>query len=114
MAKDDYPVIVYQILSYLYQCLKAGMAVEEEYLKPGGKIFSIHPSYWAFILSHLVEDGMIEGVNLVKAWGQEFPVIEKLDKARITPAGIEYLMENHFLSKAKALLKDAKPIIPFV
>ncbi len=28
MARDDYHVIVYQILAYLYQCLKKGEAVE--------------------------------------------------------------------------------------
>ena len=27
MAKDDYYVIVYQILTYLYQCLKSGKEV---------------------------------------------------------------------------------------
>lgn len=27
MAKDDYHVIVYQILAYLYQCLKKGEQV---------------------------------------------------------------------------------------
>ena len=28
MAKNDYPVIVYQILSYLYKCLKNGDDVQ--------------------------------------------------------------------------------------
>ena len=28
MAKNDYPVIVYQILSYLYKCLKSGDDVQ--------------------------------------------------------------------------------------
>ena len=28
MAKDDYHVIVYQMLSYMYQCLKKGIAME--------------------------------------------------------------------------------------
>ena len=32
MAKDDYHVIVYQILAYLYQCLKKGKKIEEKNL----------------------------------------------------------------------------------
>lgn len=32
MAKDDYYVIVYQILSYLYTCLKKDLPVNEDNL----------------------------------------------------------------------------------
>ena len=36
MAKDDYQVIVYQILSYLYNCLKKGIDIEPDYLIANG------------------------------------------------------------------------------
>lgn len=35
MARDDYHVIVYQILAYLYQCLKNGSPVDVFMLEPG-------------------------------------------------------------------------------
>lgn len=44
MAKDDFHVIVYQILAYLYQCLKSGetvnpkqISVESDYFKVNGQ-----------------------------------------------------------------------------
>ncbi len=33
MSKDDYPVIVYQILTYLYTQLKKGEPIEVDLLK---------------------------------------------------------------------------------
>ncbi len=45
MAKDDYHVIVYQILAYLYKCLKNGIAADPEDLLPG-KLYDINPVYW--------------------------------------------------------------------
>ena len=41
MAKDDYHVIVYQILAYLYQCLKKGERVEQKNLEYNCKYFQI-------------------------------------------------------------------------
>lgn len=35
MAKDDYFVIVYQVLKYLYECLKKGEQPESSYLRAG-------------------------------------------------------------------------------
>lgn len=37
MAKDDYHVIVYKILSYLYTALKAGERVDDSLLKPDSR-----------------------------------------------------------------------------
>lgn len=50
MAKDDYPVILYQVLAYLYNCLKKDIPVEEEYLEAQGKLFRINTNYWRFVL----------------------------------------------------------------
>lgn len=37
MAKDDYFVIVYQILSYLYKCLKEGTRIDERLIRYDSK-----------------------------------------------------------------------------
>ena len=39
MAKNDYPVIVYQILSYLYKCLKSGDDVQSVLLNYDSPMF---------------------------------------------------------------------------
>lgn len=114
MAKDDYHVIVYQILAYLYNCLKKDLEVEKDKLKPQGELFTINTRYWSFIISNLVNDGYIERVVLTDVWGEDYPQISNIENARITPKGIEYLTNNSFLNKAKEALKDVKAIVPFM
>lgn len=45
MAKDDYHVIVYQVLAYLYQCLKKGAPIEANNLEHNCKYFQINKKY---------------------------------------------------------------------
>lgn len=113
MARDDYHVIVYQILSYLYVKLKEGEAVDGRFLKHDGPYFQINERYWLYIMENIVGSGLISGVTISKAWGQEV-IVSGLDDAQITPAGIEYLCDNSFIEKAKQTLKDLKAIVPFV
>lgn len=67
MAKDDYHVIVYQILSYLYQCLKKGEDVDPQQLSVDSDYFKandqkLNKRYWAYIIYNLHRSGLIEGV----------------------------------------------------
>ena len=114
MAKDDYEVIVYQILAYLYQCLKKDVDIQEKYLMPQGKMLDINTKYWRFIIYNLNKDGLIEGIVLKKVWGEKYPLVEELENMNITPRGIQFLTDNSFIQKAKEVLKDTKSIIPFV
>lgn len=113
MAKDDYHVIVYQILAYLYTQLKASDPVDPELLRPESRYLGINEEYWTYIMENLFRDGLIEGITLTTAWGEQL-IVSGLEKARITPQGIEYLTDNSFLSKARDFLKDIKAIVPFV
>lgn len=113
MAKDDYHVIVYQILSYLYTQLKAGKPVDSKLLEHDSKYLGINERYWTYVIENLLKQELITGPVVVTPWGQE-KTITNLDDTQITPAGIEYLCENAFLSKAKQFLKDVKAIVPFV
>ncbi|AUC92150.1 YjcQ family protein [Streptococcus suis] len=114
MAKDDYPVIVYQILAYLYNCLKKDIAVDTTYLVAQGKLFTINSTYWRFVMYNLLTEGYIDGITLSKVWGEKYPLVEGLENIGITPAGIQYLTDNSFIKKATDLLKDTKSIIPFI
>ena len=113
MAKDDYFVIVYKMLDYLYDCLKKGREPEAAALRHDGKLFRIHPQYWLYIIEHLLSGGYIEGLRITKAWGME-TVVEDFDCCRITPDGIAYLEDNAKLQRAKKALKELKEIIPGV
>ena len=114
MAKNDYPVIVYQILSYLYKCLKNGDDVQGILLNYDSPMFDkINKKYWEYIMHNLVKYNLIEGIIEVNVDGKPTPYITGLENCMITPKGIEYLTDNSFLSKAKEFLKDVREIVPF-
>ena len=113
MAKDDYHVIVYQILAYLYQRLKKGEKIDVSMLRHDSPLFSINKSYWAYIIYNMAQYNLIDGVVFVDLDGLDIPHASSLNDCRITPAGIEYLCDNSFIKKAKEFLKDIKEIIPF-
>lgn len=115
MAKDDYHVLVYQILSYLYQRLKKSEAVESRMLASDSPLFhgEIGKPYWAYIIYMLQNTGLITGVVFANIDGLNIPYPSVLSGCMITPAGIEYLCDNSFMEKAKRFLKDAKEIVPF-
>lgn len=111
MAKDDYYVIVYKILAYLYVQLKAGEDIDSEMISHDSQIININEKYWNYIMRNLVNDGYIT-CDTTKAWGDV--IIFDLNTAEITPLGIEYLSDNTLFEKVKAFLKDMKEITPFV
>lgn len=113
MSKDDYHVIVYQILAYLYVQLKAGEPVDGNMIKHDSDYLGINMRYWLYIMENLLNEGYIKGPVVSKTWANE-RIISGLNNAEITPAGIEFLCDNSFMEKAKRFLKDAKAIVPFV
>ena len=119
MAKDDYHVIVYQILAYLYQCLKAGknvdpkqLSIDSDYFKANGQ--ELNRRYWAYIIYNLQASDLIDGVVFADIDNLKHPYPVNLDGCMITPTGIEYLTDNSFITKAKEFLKDIKAVAPFV
>lgn len=108
MAKNDYFVIAYRILIYLYACLKSDVTVDTEEISPAK--LDITPKYWLYVLEHLQAEGYIEGVYIGKLLGG-MPSV-KLENIAITPKGIEYLQSNSTMEKAKEFLKTLNEIIP--
>ncbi len=52
MSRDDYFVIVYQVLKYLYDCLKKGERPDKDLLNEDE--YSIPKQYWEYILISLL------------------------------------------------------------
>lgn len=114
MAKDDFHVIVYQILAYLYQRLKKGEAVQADMLEYDSPLFAkISKRYWAYIVYNMVDMGLIAGIDFAQLDGLDVPLATNLRNCYITPYGIEYLCDNSFIAKAKKFLKDINEIVPF-
>ncbi len=105
MAKNDYFVLVYKILKYLYKCLKESQPVDRECLQYGTKDLPIDEVYWEYIFEHIAKDGYVEGVTVSEFINGEKSI--KITKyIRITPKGIEYLEENSMMKKAAEAVKD--------
>ncbi len=112
MAKDDYFVIAYKILSYLYVCMKIGEVPDLSYLHYDTEDFPVCRAYWNDIFSNLIEEGYIRGVAAVPVLGQTTHSIKLTEKLKITPAGIAYIQENSMMQRARNFLKEIKETIP--
>lgn len=113
MAKDDYFVIVYKILAYLYMQLKKGEPIEAEMLMYDGALFNINRTYWVYIFENMQNQGFITGLSDISV-GYGYYLKEQLSDCKITPLGIEYLCNNNTLQKALKYLKSVKDITPFI
>lgn len=115
MARNDYHVIVYQILAYLYQCLKCGSDVNAQMLEYNSRLIKAgNETYWNYIMWNMHQNGLIDGVVFVHLDNLKYPVPQQLGNCQITPIGIEYLCDNSFMEKAKKFLKEVKEITPFI
>lgn len=113
MAKDDYFVIVYNILSYLYKCLKNDEMVDENMLIESSPLININHRYWVYVFTNLVNEGYVDGVLYQKYINGNETFIN-LGKCMITPKGIQYLFDNNLFEKAKKVVKDIKEMTPFL
>ncbi len=90
MAHDDMFVIIYQVLKYLYECLKKGQKPDRENLTAA--IYSIPENYWQYILYNLYGEGYVAGIKSMPT--KEGLVIGDIQEAIITMKGVEYLLLN--------------------
>lgn len=107
MSRDDYHVLAYQLLSYLYDCLKAGERPETRHVVwcKGDERTRINERYWNYILVHLRDAGYIEGLSFKRTAGSVHitPFVTPL--LNITPQGIEYLEDDRMMQKARRFTK---------
>lgn len=102
MARDDYYVIVYKILSYLYACLKNSMAPDLDEISAESPKIDISRQYWNYIMLHLIDEELIEGafrVDMGDTQGIKFA-----PNFNITPNGITYLEENTMIKKVERFM----------
>ena len=109
MAKDDYFVILYVLLDYLYTCIKSGENPDLNFLNEDR--FNINRKYWFYILENAKDDGLIKGIDFVLTKQGKIFNNKNLE---ITPKGIEFLIENSMMNRVKNTFKDIKDIIPFI
>lgn len=104
MSKDDFFVLAYKLLNYLYKCLKSGERPDIERLSENSKDFPIDASYFSYLIEFLLKDGYIDGLTPVPMVGQSQKYKETSSGIRITPKGIDYLQENSNMKKVASFL----------
>lgn len=111
MAKDDYYVIAYKILVYLYACLKRRIIFNREaFYKAIGKDH-INEEYLTDVYRMMTKEGLIKGLSFTKAWGDVYVLSTDEERARITPQGIQYLQDNSKMKSVGKALTDNLDII---
>lgn len=111
MAKDDYDVIVYRVLVYLYACMKRKIVFENDTFQKAVRKNVESDEYFEDILRMMQEEGLISGLAYTTAWGGESIMLSDLCDAKITPSGIRYLNENDRMKRIGNMLKEAADII---
>ncbi len=105
MAKNDYYVLVYRVLMYLYNCLKNGEDVDVSKLTP--QWLGINERYFEYIFDTLDEEGFI----LNAAYIEDYAGKHLQNNIMISPKGISYLHENSTIQKVKKSIKGISDIV---
>lgn len=109
MAKDDYFVVVFKLLNYFYQKMKAGESINQNDLTPAK--LGINLPYLMDIYRNLFEDGYLTG-SYVESDYDGLEEIHDLSVVRITTKGVEYLQDNSKMKQVYKTLKELKEWIP--
>lgn len=109
MAKDDMDVIIYKILRYMYECMKAGRRPALEDMCYNCKLFNIPERYWSSTMRELIDAGYVRGITYRMT--KSGLLIDMMDDAAITLDGVHFLEENSGMAKAKQFLGNAFEIV---
>lgn len=112
MAKDDYEVVAYRILVYLYAIMKRKIVFNEQVFQKMVLKDAVGEEYLASILHMMLEEGLITGVTLTKAWGNNYLISSELSDAEITAAGIHHLKKNPEIRES--IIKAAESIATLI
>src|SRR5699024_5853898 len=100
MAKNDYYVIVYRVLMYLYNCLRQDEVVDMQKLTP--EYLHINQRYFEYIFDTLNDEGLI----LNKAYYEDMLGKHLESDIMISPKGISFLLKIALLIKSRSQLRE--------
>ena len=112
MAKDDFHVIVYRILEYLYKLFKKGELVDVD--KLNSDALRINDKYFNDIIFELYENGFIKNVEFIDVKDSQYSQAKINKNTKITMKGIEYLSSSEFITKAKKFFNGTLEPVPYL
>lgn len=111
MARDDYDVILYRILVYLYACKKRKIAYNSTTFREAVRK-GVQNDQWLYDIIDMAQgEGLIEGASFQKAWGGDKVPLFGFDELNITAAGIRHLIENGTMKQIGEDLERSVDII---
>lgn len=101
MAKDDMHVVIYKVLTYLYQCLKEGVTSN---VQQAQKLCDVNPIYWNAVVDDCIDKGYIKVLT-------KSPYVSAYNELRITSDGVEYLDNSKPMNKVKQVIGEAFEVV---
>ena len=102
MSKDDFEVVAYKVLSYLYACLKAGAVPSEAKALEVSRVGEV---YFYAVLSSLQSKGLVEPIRELRDMNGD--VVAIAGTLSITMDGAAYLKENGAMRRVGRFLGAA-------
>ena len=109
MPKDDYFVMAYKLLKYLYDCLKSSKKPDPNLITADSRFFPIGKEYFTYLIENLYNDDYIRNIKIARYDDEVLVYIT--DDIQITPKGIEYLQENNMMKRVSKTIKDIRELI---
>lgn len=109
MANNDMEVIMYKILSYLYECMKAGKRPRMEDMCCSCQMFQIPISYWGAIMEELISRGLIIGFERIPT--KDTIIVQMGENPGISYEGRQFLVENSGMKRAASFLGNTFSIL---
>lgn len=106
MASDDFEVLAFKILSYLYRCMKSGKKVDIAALR---QLVGCNETYFGAVVRSLQSKGLVEGFDFDAFSGVviDSPSIAAMSDPMITMDGAIFVSENSRMRKAKDFVGHA-------
>lgn len=86
MAYNDMDVIIYKILSYLYECMKQGVSPRPEDMCASARLFRIPQKYWIQIIEEIQGHGLVKGFFIIDT--KEGKLVQLSDNVIVTLDGV--------------------------
>lgn len=106
MARDDYNVIVFKILVYLYAVMKNNRIFDQkEFDKAIGRK-DINEEYLLRVYKLMEDEGLIKNALFAEVWGNDLIALFEEKDLIITAQGIRYLEDNDKMKEVGQFLKQ--------
>ena len=106
MTSDDYEVVAFKVLSYLYACMKAGKRVDVAAMR---RLAGVNEAYFGMVVRGLQDRGLVSGFHFDGLSGCviDSPDLATMRDPSVTMDGAVYVRENSRMEKVRGFLGHA-------